>query len=53
MHLYLNTRRNWVLRLDDFVRNKDNSGWLIADLYGGALPTRPPAPIDRYLKQTN
>lgn len=32
--LYLNTGRGWVLRLNDLNREKENSGWLITELYG-------------------
>ncbi|TAE21397.1 MAG: hypothetical protein EAZ91_25315 [Cytophagales bacterium] len=53
VHLFLNTHRNWVLQLDDFVRAKDNSGWLITNLYGGTSPAKLPHPIAQYLKQTN
>lgn len=52
VHIFLNTRRSWVLQLDDFVRAKDNAGWLIANLYGGTSPAHLPRPIDHYLKQT-
>lgn len=52
VHLYMNTRRNWVLRLDDFVRAKENAGWLIADLYGGTSPSQLPRPIAQYLHRT-
>lgn len=33
VHLYLDTRRGWIVRLDDIERQKENSGWLITDLY--------------------
>ncbi|SOD99730.1 hypothetical protein [Spirosoma fluviale] len=41
--LYLNTGRGWVLRLNDLNREKENSGWLITELYGhNSLSLLPP-----------
>jgi hypothetical protein len=31
--IYLDTGRNWLLKLGEFIREKPNSGWLITDLY--------------------
>jgi hypothetical protein len=50
-HLYLNTRRGWVLRLDNFNREHVNSGWLITNLYTPEAPACLPDPIDTYLRQ--
>jgi hypothetical protein len=57
VRLYLDTRRRWVLGLGRFVRETENSGWLIADLFekvpGGdtmtVVPTGLPAPLRPYL----
>ncbi|GAA4409221.1 hypothetical protein GCM10023187_32210 [Nibrella viscosa] len=48
VHLYLDVRQGWVLKLTDFHREKDNAGWLITDLYNPAFRILLPAPIDRY-----
>ncbi|MEI7586050.1 hypothetical protein [Runella sp.] len=31
--LYLDTQRGWMVQLNDFIRETENSGWLITNLY--------------------
>ncbi|RRB00100.1 hypothetical protein [Larkinella rosea] len=49
VNLYLDVRRGWLLKLNDFHREKENAGWLITDLYSVEYRSPLPAPIDRFL----
>jgi hypothetical protein len=31
--LYLDTERGWIVQLNDVIRETENSGWLITNLY--------------------
>ncbi|MGM9506764.1 hypothetical protein ACS5NO_03525 [Larkinella sp. GY13] len=50
VHLYLDIRRGWLLKLEDFHREKENAGWLITDLYSVEYRTPLPAALSRYMK---
>lgn len=41
--LFLRAGSGWVVRVDEFPRDDDNSGWLISDLYGPLSPSTLPA----------
>lgn len=47
--LYLDIRRGWLLKLNDFHREKENAGWLITDLYSIGYQSPLPAAIGRYM----
>jgi hypothetical protein len=32
--LFIPTKSGWIVRVDEFPRDNENSGWLISDLYG-------------------
>ncbi|GAA4418494.1 hypothetical protein GCM10023187_51960 [Nibrella viscosa] len=48
--VYVDTGRGWVLQLDEYVREKNNSGWLIADLFDTHTMSELPLPLRTILK---
>ena len=47
--VYVDTRNGWVVQLGEFIREKENSGWLITNLYDPPLQATLPTVIRRYL----
>lgn len=49
---YVLTRPGWVVRVNEFPRDADNSGWLISDLYGPLSPSKLPPELVTLLRAT-